>query len=132
MPTYRNDTNHGIYWRHLSWGTAETKAVPLFVPHEALGLTRIDSAPAVPSPILVSQDLTLAAGASHSFEIPAADRYQLSVVAVSGSATVALGGKQIPVDAAADYVGVLDWAAAAEFTVTATVDAVVRVLAEVA
>ena len=89
MPTYRNDTNHGIYWRHLSWGTAETKAVPLFVPHEALGLTKTSDEPYPPDPVALSQDLSFAAAGEQEVLVPGGlEAFTASFVVLEGTGEV--------------------------------------------
>ena len=136
MPTYRNDTNHGIYWRHLSWGTAETKAVPLFVPHEALGLTKTSDEPYPPDPVAISQDLEFTAAGEQWVTPPAGlEDFVASFAALEGAAEVRCNSganNPVRIDAGKglDYVRRFRSDEVATFQVTTTGAAKVRVLIE--
>lgn len=131
MPTYRNDKDYPVSWGAKLWAPGEERPVPFFMPGD-LGLTKTSDDPAPASPILMSQDIEIAAAGSESLEIPypPSGRYLLSALAISGEASIAIGGKEILLDSTADYNGRLPWGSVPSVTISSTEGATVRILAE--
>lgn len=132
MPTYRNNTSAEIWWKGISWASGESRALDVFVPYVALGLTKTSDSPSVPSPLLLSQDIVISAGGSQTVQIPHAGRFILSAVAISGAAKMRIGAgiEDVTLDATTDYEGVLLWERAAMVTCSSVDGATVRVLVE--
>ena len=131
MPTYKNNTASQIYWRNILWEPGEIRALTLFVPHSDLGLTETASTPAVVPPVLLSEDVTLVAGVAQTKAIPYSARVQISAMATSGTATLTMGTKEVPLDASADYVStVLPWDKVGSVTLASAAGATVRLLVE--
>jgi len=131
MPTYKNNTASQIYWRNILWEPGEIRALTIYVPATDLGLTETAATPAVASPVLVSEDITLVAGVAQTKAIPYSARIQISAVATTGTATLTMGTKEVPLDASADYVStVLPWDKVASIGLISTAGATVRLLVE--
>lgn len=131
MPTYKNNTASQVYWRNTLWEPGEIRALAFYVPHADLGLTETAATPAVASPVLVSEDITLVAGVSQTIAIPYSARVQISAMATTGAATLSIGAKEIPLDSSADYVStVLPWDKVASIGLISTAGATVRLLVE--
>ena len=131
MPTYKNNGTTQIYWRNILWGPGEIRALTFYVPHADLGLTETASTPAVASPVLVSEDITLVAGVAQTKAIPYSARVQISAMATTGSAVLSVGAKEIPLDSSADYVSTaLPWDKVASIGLVSTAGATVRLLVE--
>lgn len=112
MPRYRNGTSNRIPWRHYVWESGETKDLPVFVPHEALGLTLVSGGKVVPSPILMSQEVALTAGAlSATITLPYAAKVGMTIYAKTGSGVLTLGDSEIeiPLEPGATYEGTFPW-----------------------
>ena len=104
MPTYKNNTASQIYWRNILWEPGESRSLTIYVPATDLGLTETTATPAVASPVLLSEDVTLVAGVAQTKAIPYSARVQISAMATTGTATLTMGTKEVPLDASADYV----------------------------
>jgi len=131
MPTYKNNGTTQIYWRNILWEPGESRALTFFVPHSDLGLTETASTPAVIPPVLISEDVVLSAGAAQTKTIPYSARVQISAMATSGTATLSMGTKEVPLDSSADYVStVLPWDKVASIGLVSTAGATVRLLVE--
>lgn len=105
MPKYRNGTERPIVFGGVSYKPGETKSVNIFLPYTELGLTKVSDDPAVPSPVLVCEEVEIVAGETETIEIPwGADRISVSAVSVAGQAILKLGDDDIgiPLD---DYSG---------------------------
>lgn len=116
----------------MSWASGESRALDVFVPYVALGLTKTSDSPTAPSPILLSQDIVISAGGTQAVQIPHAGRFILSAVAVSGTAKMRVGAgtEDIVLDATTDYEGVLSWERAAMATFSSVDGVTVRIVAE--
>ena len=131
MPTYRNNGTTQIYWRNVLWEPGQTRAITYFVPYDDLGLTLTDALPAVDSPVLLSEDVTLVAGVAQTKTIPYAARIIVSAAAVSGTATLTVGDKNITVDEITDYVSTpLAWSKVGSISLISAAGATVRLLVE--
>ena len=131
MPTYKNNTASQIYWRNILWEPGESRALTFYVPATDLGLTETAATPAVASPVLVSEDVALVAGVAQTKAIPYSARVQISAMATTGTATLTMGTKEVPLDASADYVStVLPWDKVASIGLVSTAGATVRLLVE--
>jgi hypothetical protein len=131
MPTYKNNGTTQIYWRNVLWESGQTRALTYFVPYGDLGLTVTDDLPAVDSPVLVSEDVTLEAGAVQEKAIPYAARIIVSATAVTGTATLTVGDKEITLDDTADYVSTpLAWSKVESVSLVSAAGATVRLLVE--
>ena len=131
MPTYKNNGTTQIYWRNILWEPGESRALTFYVPATDLGLTETAATPAVASPVLVSEDVTLLAGVAQTKAIPYSARVQISAMATSGTAVLTIGVKEIPLDSSADYVStVLPWDKVASIGLISTAGATVRLLVE--
>ncbi len=132
MPMYKNETSHPVYWRNLTWASGESRALDVFVPDVALGLTKTSDTPTAPSPVLLSRDVVVAAGGSQVVDIPSSGRYCLSAVAVTGTAKMRIGAgtEDVVLDATTDYEGVLSWERAAMVSISSVDGATVRIVAE--
>jgi len=131
MPTYKNNTASQIYWRNTLWEPGEIRALTFFVPATDLGLTETTATPAVASPVLVSEDVTLVAGVAQTKAIPYSARVQISAMATTGTATLTIGTKDIPLDSSADYVSTaLPWDKVGSIGLVSTAGATVRLLVE--
>mgnify|MGYP001200814134 FL=1 len=131
MPTYKNNTASQIYWRNILWEPGEIRALTIYVPATDLGLTETAATPAVASPVLVSEDVTLVAGVAQTKAIPYSARVQISAMATTGTATLTIGTKDVPLDSSADYVStVLPWDKVASIGLISTAGATVRLLVE--
>ncbi|OQC00195.1 MAG: hypothetical protein BWX80_03467 [Candidatus Hydrogenedentes bacterium ADurb.Bin101] len=131
MPTYKNNTASQIYWRNILWEPGEIRALTIYVPATDLGLTETAATPAVASPVLLSEDVTLVAGVAQTKAIPYSARVQISAMATTGTATLTIGTKDVPLDSSADYVStVLPWDKVASIGLISTAGATVRLLVE--
>jgi len=131
MPTYKNNTASQIYWRNTLWEPGEIRALTFFVPATDLGLTETTATPAVASPVLVSEDVTLVAGVAQTKAIPYSARVQISAMATTGTATLTIGTKDIPLDSSADYVSTaLPWDKVGSVGLVSAAGATVRLLVE--
>ena len=131
MPTYKNATDSQIYWRNVLWEPGQTRALTYFVPYTDLGLTLTDALPAVDSPVLLSEDVTLVAGVSQKKSIPYAARIIVSAAAVTGTATLTVGDKEITIDDTTDYVSTpLAWSKVESLSLSSSAGATVRLLVE--
>ena len=131
MPTYKNATESQIYWRNVLWEPGQILALTFYVPATDLGLTETAATPAVASPVLVSEDVTLVAGVAQTKAIPYSARVQISAMATSGTATLSMGAKEVPLDSSADYVSTaLPWDKVGSIGLVSTAGATVRLLVE--
>ncbi len=131
MPTYKNAGVTQIYWRNKLWEPGESLALDFYVPHTDLGLTLTASTPAVSPPVLLSEDITLAAGVAQTKAIPYAPRIVVSMVALTGTTVLTIGTKTLTLDANADYTStVLPWDKVASLKLESTAGATVRLLVE--
>jgi hypothetical protein len=131
LPTYKNNTASQIYWRNILWEPGEIRALTFYVPATDLGLTETAATPAVASPVLLSEDVTLVAGVAQTKAIPYSARVQISAMATSGTATLTIGTKDVPLDSSADYVStVLPWDKVESVGLISVAGATVRLLVE--
>jgi len=134
MPTYSNGTANRIVWKGISWESGASRALDFFVPHVALGLTVSSAEPYVAGPVLYAGDTVLTASDTEDIDIPYCERYRLSAIAVSGTATLTIGDGDdaITLDADTEYEGWIEWDKAATIHLASVAGATVRVVAEVA
>lgn len=131
MPTYRNNGTTQIYWRNVLWEPGQTRALTHFVPHGDLGLTVTDALPAVDSPVLLSEDVVLSAGEGYLAVIPYAARILISADAITGTATLGVGGKEITIDDKTKYESTpLAWSKVESISLISAAGATVRLLVE--
>jgi len=131
MPTYRNNGTTQIYWRNVLWEPGQTRALTYFVPHGDLGLTVTDALPDVESPVLLSEDVVLSAGVAQEKAIPYAARILISAAAISGTATLGIGGKKITIDDKTRYESTpLAWSKVESISLISAAGATVRILVE--
>lgn len=131
MPTYKNNGTTQIYWRNVLWEPGQTRALTYFVPYGDLGLTVTDALPAVDSPVLLSEDVVLSAGVVQKKDVPYAARIIVSVAAVTGTATLTVGDKEITIDDTTDYVSTpLAWSKVESLSLSSSAGATVRLLVE--
>ena len=131
MPTYKNNTASQIYWRNILWEPGESRALTIYVPATDLGLTETATTPAVASPVLLSEDVTLVAGVAQTKAIPYSARIQISAVATTGTATLTINGEDIVIDSNAGYTSTpLQWAKVESVALGSTAGATVRLLVE--
>jgi len=131
MPTYKNNTASQIYWRNILWEPGESRALTIYVPATDLGLTETAATPAVASPVLVSEDITLVAGVAQTKAIPYSARVQISAMATSGTATLTVNGEDIVIDSNAGYTSTpLQWAKVESVGLVSAAGATVRLLVE--
>ena len=131
MPTYKNNTASQIYWRNILWEPGESRDLTYFVPYGDLGLTVTDALPAVDSPVLLSEDVVLSAGVVQEKDVPYDARIQVSAAAISGTATLTVGDKEIILDANTDYASTpLAWSRVASVSLISAAGATVRLLVE--
>ena len=131
MPTYKNNGTTQIYWRNVLWEPGQTRALGYFVPYTDLGLTLTSDLPSVDSPVLVSEDVTLEAGVAQEKAIPYAARIIVSAAAVTGTATLTVGDKEITIDDTTDYVSTpLAWSKVESLSLSSSAGATVRLLVE--
>lgn len=131
MPKYKNATDVQIYWRNDLWNPGDVKTLKNYVPHEDLGLTVIDASPEVPSPILVSEDVVIAAGTPEAIDIPYAPRIIISAVTLAGEGALVVGEQEIALDDKADYISTaLRWDKVGSIELKSTAGATVRLLVE--
>ena len=131
MPTYKNATDSQIYWRNVLWEPGQTRALTYFVPYGDLGLTVTDALPDVESPVLLSEDVVLSAGEGYLAVIPYAARILISADAISGTATLGVGGKEITLDDKTKYESTpLAWSKVESISLISAAGATVRLLVE--
>jgi hypothetical protein len=87
LPTYRNDNSRSITYNNETWAPGEIKAVKFSVPEEK-GLTELSIEPRLPGTTLAAGKLTLATGESERIYIPECDKFLITIIADSGSATI--------------------------------------------
>jgi len=131
MPTYRNNRTTQIYWRNVLWEPGQTRALTYFVPYGDLGLTVTDALPDVESPVLLSEDVVLSAGEGYLAVIPYAARILISADAITGTATLGVGGKEITLDDKTKYESTpLAWSKVESISLISAAGATVRLLVE--
>jgi len=131
MPTYKNATDSQIYWRNVLWEPGQTRALTYFVPYGDLGLTVTDALPDVESPVLLSEDVVLSAGEGYLAVIPYAARILISADAITGTATLGVGGKEITLDDKTKYESTpLAWSKVESISLISAAGATVRLLVE--
>ena len=131
MPTYKNNGTTQIYWRNVLWEPGQTRALTYFVPYGDLGLTVTDALPAVDSPVLLSEDVVLSAGVVQDKDVPYAARILISADAISGTATLGVGGKEITLDDKTKYESTpLAWSKVESISLISAAGATVRLLVE--
>jgi len=131
MPTYRNNGTTQIYWRNVLWEPGQTRALTYFVPYGDLGLTVTDALPDVESPVLLSEDVVLSAGEGYLAVIPYAARILISADAITGTATLGVGGKEITLDDKTKYESTpLAWSKVESISLISAAGATVRLLVE--
>jgi len=131
MPTYRNNGTTQIYWRNVLWEPGQTRALTYFVPYGDLGLTVTDALPDVESPVLLSEDVVLSAGEGYLAVIPYAARILISADAITGTATLGVGGKEITIDDKTKYESTpLAWSKVESISLISAAGATVRLLVE--
>jgi len=131
MPTYRNNGTTQIYWRNVLWEPGQTRALTYFVPYGDLGLTVTDALPDVESPVLLSEDVVLSAGEGYLAVIPYAARILISADAITGTATLGVGGKEITLDDKTKYESTpLAWSKVESLSLSSSAGATVRLLVE--
>jgi len=138
MPRYRNDTERAILFGGVNFQPGEAKSVNMFLPFAELGLTKVSDQPAVPSPVLLFEEVVLEAGVPQGLDIPwGADTIVISATPKPGeSATMKIGdgAAEIPLnDDCGGYVsppGGHKWTKAAKVTLESEAGATVYVLAE--
>jgi len=131
MPTYKNNGTTQIYWRNVLWEPGQTRALTYFVPYGDLGLTVTDALPDVESPVLLSEDVVLSAGEGYLAVIPYAARILISADAITGTATLGVGGKEITLDDKTKYESTpLAWSKVESLSLSSSAGATVRLLVE--
>ena len=131
MPTYKNATDSQIYWRNVLWEPGQTRALTYFVPYGDLGLTVTDVLPDVESPVLLSEDVVLSAGVVQEKDVPYAARIIVSADAITGTATLGIGGKEITIDDKTKYESTpLAWSKVGSISLISAAGATVRLLVE--
>jgi len=131
MPTYKNNGTTQIYWRNVLWEPGQTRALTYFVPYGDLGLTVTDALPDVESPVLLSEDVVLSAGEGYLAVIPYAARILISADAITGTATLGVGGKEITLDDKTKYESTpLAWSKVESISLISAAGATVRLLVE--
>ena len=131
MPTYKNNGTTQIYWRNVLWEPGQTRALTYFVPYGDLGLTVTDPLPDVESPVLLSEDVVLSAGVVQEKDVPYAARVLISAAAISGTAILGIGGKEITIDDKTRYESTpLAWSKVESISLISAAGATVRLLVE--
>lgn len=131
MPTYRNNGTTQIYWRNVLWEPGQSRALTYFVPYGDLGLTVTDALPDVESPVLLSEEVVLSAGEGYLAAIPYAARILISADAITGTATLGVGGKEITLDDKTKYESTpLAWSKVESISLISAAGATVRILVE--
>jgi len=101
------------------------------VPYGDLGLTVTDALPDVESPVLLSEDVVLSAGEGYLAVIPYAARILISADAITGTATLGVGGKEITLDDKTKYESTpLAWSKVESISLISAAGATVRLLVE--
>jgi hypothetical protein len=131
MPTYKNNNAYPVMWGSTTWKPGEEKITSEFLPSQ-IGLTKTDNAPVPPSPILVSQTLTLEAATPQTVEVPYSRRVKISVQTEGeGAASITIGGKTIPLTAMIGWASTeLEWSTLGDLTLESAAGATVYLLIE--
>lgn len=132
MPTYKNATSNQVYGENILWQPGETKELLYFVPHAALGLTRLSDTPAVAPQVLLSEEVELPAGSSEVVAVPCAPKVKISAIATEGKAVLSFGeGLDVPLNDVISYESTpLAWDRLESFTLSSDDGAKVQVLIE--
>ncbi|NCA74446.1 MAG: hypothetical protein EOM93_06360 [Gammaproteobacteria bacterium] len=81
--------------------------------------------------MLLSEDVVLLAGVAQTKAIPYSARIQISAMATTGTATLSMGTKTVPLDTSADYVStVLPWDKVGSISLVSAAGGTVRLLVE--
>lgn len=131
MPTYKNNTNSPIRWGLLDWAPGEERAVGEYLPTE-LNLTETDTAPIPPSPLLVSDTITITAGVPEVVSIPYSAVIKISAQTVgAGLATLSIGGKGVDLTPEVGWESVpLRWTSVGYLVLSSAAGASVQLLVE--
>jgi hypothetical protein len=113
MPTYRNDTDKRIthYDRaYMEWQPGQTRRVPFFVPYKELGLTKVSDDPLAKT-FVQQWTIEFQAQDAGTFDIPYMERFELSIVGVSGTVRVYVANDDtgFTVDAGQNHVSTYDY-----------------------
>ena len=103
MPTYENRTERRVTFpdkNYLSWQPGESRALPFFVPHEALGLTQTS-----PEPFVLKEngrgfeydEFIVVPGTPTIFHIPYARTVEISVFVLNGYVKMTVGDSDVPI-----------------------------------
>jgi hypothetical protein len=85
----------------------------------------------VESPVLLSEDVVLSAGEGYLAVIPYAARILISADAITGTATLGVGGKEITIDDKTKYESTpLAWSKVESISLISAAGATVRLLVE--
>ncbi|OQB45034.1 MAG: hypothetical protein BWY01_01525 [Synergistetes bacterium ADurb.Bin155] len=133
MPRYKNETASAIQWNGISWAPGFEGDALIFCPPD-VELTKVSDSPAVPAVILAAQTETLAAGGSKVLDLPypASGMLWISLIAVSGAGTLALGdgAAAIPIDGATGWSGEIEWTRVAKITLASASGCTMRLIVE--
>ena len=138
MPTYINETERRITFpdkNYLSWQPGESRALPFFVPHADLGLTKASDEP------YVLRDRTrgfgyteflVAPGEPVVYDIPYSETVEISVFVLKGYVRMTVGDGEIPivVEPSNNHASRYPWDMSATLTFEADEDATVYVKCE--
>lgn len=132
MPTYKNATSNQVYWKSVLWQPGETKELLFFVPHSALGLTRLSDTPAVAPQVLLSDEVELSGSDSEVVAVPYAPKVKISAIATEGAAVLSFGEDlDVPLNGVISYDSPpLAWDRLESFTLSSDDGAKVQVLIE--
>jgi len=132
VPTYKNATSNQVYWKSALWQPGETKGLLYFVPHSALGLTRLSDTPAVAPQVLMSEEIEISASGSEMVAVPYAPKVKISAIATEGEAVLSFGEElEVPLNDVISYESTpLTWDRLESFVLFSEDGAKVQVLIE--
>jgi len=132
VPTYKNATSNQVYRENILWQPGETKGLLYFVPHSALGLTKLSDTPAVAPQVLLSEEREILAGGSEVIAVPYAPKVKISAIATEGEAVLSFGEElEVPLNDVIYYDSPpLAWDRLESFTLSSDDGAKVQVLIE--
>lgn len=131
MPVYKNNNLYPVTWGNISWKPGEEKITAEFLPSQ-IGLTKTDNVPTPPSPILVSQTITLEAETPQTVEVPYSRRVKISAQTEGkGAATLTIGGKTIPLTPLIGWTSTeIEWGTLGDLSLESVAGATVYLLIE--
>lgn len=89
MPTYGNETDKRIHYQvprgmMITFIPGETKPLPLYIPHESLGLTRVSEEPRVPELCMDSGSFNIDPGHGISIKLPECEIFKFRMYVSGG------------------------------------------------